>query len=105
MSSEAMKLLFVAVARPSLEVENFVWSLKLEKNKNLTESVQKRATRIIPGLKNKPSEQIIKIMKFQASFTDICVVTSLKYTCTVIVGTKSQKDVPDSLMTLFTLRV
>jgi hypothetical protein len=58
-----MKLLFVAVVRPNLEFGNAVWSPKLEKDKNLVESVQRRATRIIPGLKGKPYEERLKIMK------------------------------------------
>jgi hypothetical protein len=61
--AEAMKLLFVAVVRPNLEFGNAVWSPKLEKDKNLVESVQRRATRIIPGLKGKPYEERLKIMK------------------------------------------
>ena len=40
-----------------------MWSPKLEKDKNLVESVQRRATRIIPGLKGKFYEERLKIMK------------------------------------------
>jgi hypothetical protein len=58
-----MKQLFVAVVRPNLEFGNVVWSPKLEKDKNLIESVQRRATRIIPGLKGKSYDERYKIMK------------------------------------------
>ena len=53
LDAETMKQLFVAVVRPNLEFGNVVWSPRFEKNKNLIENVQRRATRIIPGLKGK----------------------------------------------------
>jgi hypothetical protein len=40
-----------------------VWSPKIEKDKNLMESVKRHATRIIPGLKSKSCEERLKIMK------------------------------------------
>jgi hypothetical protein len=57
--------LFASVVRPNLEFGNAVWSPKLEKDKNLVESIQRRATRIIPGFK----EQILwkKIRDCEAS--------------------------------------
>ena len=47
---------------PDLEFGNAVWSPKLEKDKNLVESVQIRATRIILGIKGKPYEERLKIL-------------------------------------------
>jgi hypothetical protein len=58
-----MKLLFTSVMRPNLEVGKVVWSPRLEKDKNLVESVQRRATSITPGLKGKSYEERLKIMK------------------------------------------
>jgi hypothetical protein len=40
-----------------------VWSPRLEKDKNLVESVQRHATRIIPGLKGMSYEETFKFMK------------------------------------------
>jgi hypothetical protein len=40
-----------------------VWSPRLEKDKNLVESVQRRATSILRGLKGKSYEERLKIMK------------------------------------------
>ena len=40
-----------------------MYSPKLEKDKNLVESVQRGAKIIIPGLKGKPHEERSKIMK------------------------------------------
>ena len=62
LDAEAMKQLFVAVVRPNLEFGN-VWSPRFEKDKILIENVQRRATRIIPGLKGKSYEERLKIMK------------------------------------------
>jgi hypothetical protein len=63
LDAEAMKQLFVAVVRPNLEFGNVVWSPQVKKDKNLIESVQRRATRIIPGLIGKPYEKRLKIMR------------------------------------------
>jgi hypothetical protein len=51
LDAEAMQQLFVAVVRPYLEFGNVVWAPRFEKDKNLIEKVQRRATTIIPGLK------------------------------------------------------
>jgi hypothetical protein len=42
LSAEAMKQLFVAVVGPNLEFGKVVWSSRLEKDKNLNESVQRK---------------------------------------------------------------
>jgi hypothetical protein len=63
LDGESMKMLFIALVRPHLEFGNVVWSPKLEKDKQLVESVQRRATKIIPGLKNKTYEERLKHMK------------------------------------------
>jgi hypothetical protein len=57
LDAQAMKQLFVAVVRPILEFGNVVWAPKFKKDKNFIESVQRRATRIIPGLNGKPYEE------------------------------------------------
>jgi hypothetical protein len=49
--------------RLDLEFGNVVWSPIFEKDKNLIENVQRRAIRIIPGLKGKSYEERLKIMK------------------------------------------
>jgi hypothetical protein len=57
LDAKAMKQVFVAVVRPDLEFGNVVWSPKFEKGKNLIESVQKRVTWIVSGLKGKSYEE------------------------------------------------
>mgnify|MGYP006336457883 CR=1 FL=1 len=61
--AESMQLLFVALVRPHLEFGNVVWSPRLEKDKKLVEGVQRRATKIIPGLKDLTYEQRLEKMK------------------------------------------
>ena len=63
LDAESMKLLFVALVWPHLEFGNVVWSPRLEKDKKLVEGVQRRATKIIPGLKDLTYEQRLEKMK------------------------------------------
>jgi hypothetical protein len=63
LDAEAMKQLFVAFVRLDLEFGNVVWSPRFEKDINLIENAQRRATRIIPCLKDKSYEERLKIMK------------------------------------------
>jgi hypothetical protein len=81
--------LFVAVVRSNLEFGNAVWSPKLEKDAYLVESV-KRTNSIVPGLKGKSYGE--RLRSFQASVIDVCVGTSLIYTCILMIYTRSQKD-------------
>ena len=63
MDKECMKLLFTSLVRPHLEFGNVAWSPYLEKHIKAIENVQHRATKMIPGLKNKPYEERLKEMK------------------------------------------
>ena len=49
--------------RTELEFANCVWSPKLEKDRALIEGVLRRATRIVPGLKNLEYEDRLKELK------------------------------------------
>ena len=57
-----MKLLFCALVRPHLEYACSIWSPKLEKDRNLIEQVQRRATKCVPGLANLEYENRLKMM-------------------------------------------
>jgi hypothetical protein len=92
LDAEAMKQLFVAVVHPNLEFENVVWLPKFEKDKNLNESVQRRATRIVRGLKGKSYEERLTIPSLQASVIDVCVGVSLMHTSILMAYIRSQKD-------------
>ena len=58
----SMKTLFTALVRPHLEFGNVAWSPRLEKDKALIEGVLRRATRIIPGLKDLSYEERLQAM-------------------------------------------
>ena len=57
---DAMKLLFAALVRPHLEFGNCVWAPYLEKDKKVIESVLRRATKVVDGLKDLSYEERLK---------------------------------------------
>lgn len=63
LDAESMKLLFISLIRPHLEFCNAAWSPQSEKDKKLIEGVQRRATKVIPGLKNFDYEKRLEKMK------------------------------------------
>jgi hypothetical protein len=65
---ESMRLLFIALVRPHLEFGNVVWAPKLERDKKLVEGVQRRATKVIPGLKDLTYEQRLAKMKLPSLY-------------------------------------
>ena len=60
---QSLALLYKALVRPLLEYGNLVWSPYLKGDKEKLEAVQHRATRMIPGLKEIPYEERLKILK------------------------------------------
>ena len=57
-----MKKLFTSLVRPHLEFGNVAWSPRLEKDRNLIEGVQRRATNLVPELKDLEYEERLKRM-------------------------------------------
>ena len=55
-----MKQLYIALVRPHLEYGNVVWHPHLKKDIRLLESVQQRATKLIPELRNMCYENRLK---------------------------------------------
>ena len=65
-SMQSIQLLFVALVRPQLEFGNVVWSPRLGKDKKHVEGVQRKATKIIHGLKDLTYEKRLEKMKLQS---------------------------------------
>jgi hypothetical protein len=63
LDQESMRMLFIALVRPHLEFANCAWSPRLEKDKNLIESVLRRASKCVPGLKDLEYEERLKVLK------------------------------------------
>ncbi len=54
--------LFKALVRPHLEYANQVWSPHLQKHKNAIENVQRRATKLVPGLFDLSYQERLKLL-------------------------------------------
>ena len=62
LNAETMRLLFIALIRPHLEFANVVWSPRFQKDKNLIEGVLRRATKLVPGMKDlQYSDRLVKM--------------------------------------------
>ena len=60
--SSLVKLLYVSLVRPHLEYAVSVWNPYMRKDIDKLESVQHRATRLVPCLRKKPYEHRIKVI-------------------------------------------
>ena len=60
---ETMRQLFTSLVRPHLEYANVVWAPRMKKDINLIEGVLRRATKIIPGMKDLEYHQRLKKAK------------------------------------------
>ena len=60
LEGESFKNLYVALVRSHLEYANQVWSPYLDKDKEIVEGVQRRATKLVPTLKKMNYEQRLK---------------------------------------------
>ena len=60
---ESFLMLYKSLVRPQIEYANQVWAPKLKRQINSIENVQRRATRMIPGLKDLPYEERLRTLK------------------------------------------
>ena len=85
---EFMKELFTSLVRPHLEFGNVAWPPRLESDRNLTEGVQRQATKMVPEIKDLEYEKRLKRMdlpslrysRARGDMTDTYKYTHSKYT-------------------------
>ena len=65
--AELVKLFYVSLVRPHLEYAVSVWNPYLRKDIEKLESVQHRATRLVPKLRKDPYEQKLKKTRIKKS--------------------------------------
>ena len=68
MDGALMRLLFTSIVRPHLEYGNVVWHPFLRRDIDLIESVQHRATRMVPGFAKLDYEERLKRMNLPTLF-------------------------------------
>ena len=62
LDKDSMRTLFTAIVRPHLEFGNVAWSPHHKKYINMIEKVQRRATKCVPGMKDKEYEERLREM-------------------------------------------
>lgn len=68
LDGEIMKRLFTSLVRPHLEFSNVAWSPRLIKDQRLIESVQRRATKLVPELKQLSYEERLRKLKLPSLY-------------------------------------
>ena len=63
LDKDTFKKLYTALVRPHLEYANAVWNPSKKKDITTLEKVQRRATKIVPGLGDKSYENRLKDLK------------------------------------------
>jgi len=76
-----MKQLYTVMVRPHLEYGNVVWHPQFKKDMELVEAVQRRATKMVPGLRNLSYEERLRCMHlYHLCYIVNYVVMLLKHT-------------------------
>ena len=63
LDAETLKTLYISLVRPKLEYGNVVWSPRLQSHIDELERVQRRATKLVPSLKDKSYEERLQALK------------------------------------------
>ena len=63
LDKETFLMLYKSLIRPQLEYANQVWAPRLKKHKTLLENVQRRATKLVPGLEDLSYEERLQELR------------------------------------------
>ena len=63
LDNEIFLMLYKSLIRPQLEYANQVWAPRTQRQKTMLENVQRRATKLIPGLKDLTYEERLRALK------------------------------------------
>ncbi len=63
LDADTLKTLYISLVRPKLEYGNVVWSPRLQSHIDELERVQRRATKLVPALKDKSYEERLQALK------------------------------------------
>ena len=63
LDKEIFLMLYKSLIRPQLEYANQVWAPRLQKHKTMLENVQRRATKLVPGLEDLSYEERLRELK------------------------------------------
>ena len=62
LDKSAMLTIYKALIRPHLEYGNIIWAPKLKRHSIAIEKIQRKMTKLIPGIKDKPYQERMKIL-------------------------------------------
>ena len=63
---KTFRMLYVSLVRPHLEYANPVWNPYLKKHLDMIENIQRRATKLIPGLSDLSYEDRLRRLKLSS---------------------------------------
>ena len=67
-TAEMLPILFATLVRPHLEYGNVLWHLRFKLDADKVERVQRRATRLVPGLSSLTYDQRLEVLKLHSLF-------------------------------------
>ena len=68
LDNDTVKTLYTSLIRPHLEYGNTAWTPRFKKDMSLIESVQIRATKLSPAIKDLPYEQRLRILNLPSLY-------------------------------------
>ena len=68
LDNDTVKTLYTSLIRPHLEYGNTAWTPRFKKDMSLIESVQRRATKLSPAIKDLPYEHRLRILNLPSLY-------------------------------------